>query len=151
MAAVKTIEEAKQIIEEYRRKGEEIILVTDRTDPDWVPIMKKVSGIITKVGGATCHAAIVSRELGVPCIIGVGDKIESLTKHAGSEITMDANRKVAYKGKLALEEVGEDIDVRELLDNPTETVIGINIANIDSARKLHALAELRENFKISLL
>lgn len=151
MAAVATIEEAKQIIEEYKRKGEKIILVTDRTDPDWVPIMKKVSGIITRVGGATCHAAIVSRELGVPCIVGAGGKIESLAIHAGSAITMDASGKVVYEGTLALEEIGEDIDVRELLENPTKTVIGINIANIDQARKLHPLAELGEKFKISLL
>ena len=151
VAAVNTIEEAKQIIEECRKRKEKVILVTDRTDPDWVTVMKEVSGIITRVGGTTCHAAIVSRELGVPCIIGVGDKIESLKKSAGSAITMDASGKVVYEGKLALEEVGEDIDVRELLANPTKTVIGINIANIDQARNLHAFAELGKNFKISLL
>ena len=50
------------------REGE--ILVTDKTDPDWEPIMKKASGIVTNRGGRTCHAAIVSRELGVPAIVG---------------------------------------------------------------------------------
>ncbi len=49
------------------------ILVTDRTDPDWVPIMKRAAGIITDYGGRTSHAAIVSRELGLPAIVGSGD------------------------------------------------------------------------------
>lgn len=148
---VDTIDEAKQLIEECREKKEKVILMTKRTDPDWVTVMKEVNGIITRVGGTTCHAAIVSRELGVPCIIGVGDKIEFLVQHAGSAITMDASGKIVYEGKLPLEEVGEDIDVRELLKSPTKTVIGINIANIDQARKLHALGELGPGFKISLL
>ena len=51
------------------REGE--ILVTDKTDPDWEPIMKKARAIVTNRGGRTCHAAIVSRELGVPAIVGL--------------------------------------------------------------------------------
>ena len=53
------------------RKGE--VLVSDMTDPDWEPIMKIASAIVTNKGGRTCHAAIVSRELGVPCIVGTGN------------------------------------------------------------------------------
>ncbi len=53
------------------RKGE--VLITDMTDPDWEPIMKIAAAIITNKGGRTCHAAIISRELGVPCIVGTGD------------------------------------------------------------------------------
>ena len=53
------------------KKGQ--LLVTDMTDPDWEPIMKIAAGIVTNKGGRTCHAAIVSRELGVPCIVGTGD------------------------------------------------------------------------------
>ncbi len=53
------------------REGD--VLVTDMTDPDWVPIMKKASAIVTNKGGRTCHAAIVSRELGVPCVVGTGN------------------------------------------------------------------------------
>src|SRR6185295_16826290 len=49
------------------------ILVTEMTDPDWMPIMRRSSGIITDRGGRTCHAAIVSRELGIPAIVGTGD------------------------------------------------------------------------------
>lgn len=58
------------------KKGE--ILVTDMTDPDWEPIMKIAAAIVTNKGGRTCHAAIVSRELGVPCIVGTGDGTEKL-------------------------------------------------------------------------
>ncbi len=53
------------------REGD--VLITDMTDPDWVPIMKKASAIVTNKGGRTCHAAIVSRELGVPCVVGTGN------------------------------------------------------------------------------
>ncbi len=63
------IEDVKDIIE--FKKGE--VLVTEMTDPDWVPIMKIASAIVTNAGGRTCHAAIVSRELGVPCIVGTGN------------------------------------------------------------------------------
>jgi len=58
------------------RQGE--VLVTEMTDPDWVPIMKIASAIVTNSGGRTCHAAIVSRELGVPCIVGTGDATKSI-------------------------------------------------------------------------
>ena len=58
------------------KKGE--ILITDMTDPDWEPIMKIATAIITNKGGRTCHAAIISRELGVPCIVGTGDGTEKL-------------------------------------------------------------------------
>ncbi len=58
------------------QKGE--VLVTDMTDPDWEPIMKIAAAIVTNKGGRTCHAAIVSRELGVPCIVGTGDGTEKL-------------------------------------------------------------------------
>ena len=60
------------------KKGE--VLVTDMTDPDWEPIMKIAAAIVTNKGGRTCHAAIVSRELGVPCIVGTGKGTEALRK-----------------------------------------------------------------------
>jgi pyruvate,water dikinase len=55
------------------------VLVADRTDPDWEPIMKKASAIVTNRGGRTCHAAIVSRELGIPAVVGAGDATSKLT------------------------------------------------------------------------
>ena len=60
------------------RPGE--VLITEMTDPDWVPVMKMASAIITNSGGRTCHAAIVSRELGVPCVVGTGDATQKIDK-----------------------------------------------------------------------
>ncbi len=82
---VKVIKDAKEI--NQFRKGE--ILVTEMTDPDWEPIMKIASGIITNKGGRTCHAAIISRELGIPCIVGT---LEGTVKlKTGQEVTMDCS------------------------------------------------------------
>ena len=65
------------------------ILVTSMTTPDWEPIMKKSSGIITDKGGRTCHAAIVARELGVPCIVGT--RIATKILKDGDIVELDAN------------------------------------------------------------
>ena len=54
------------------------VLVTDMTDPDWEPVMKKASAIVTNRGGRTCHAAIIARELGIPAIVGCGDATSRL-------------------------------------------------------------------------
>jgi pyruvate,water dikinase len=76
------------------------VLVADMTDPDWEPIMKIASGIITNKGGRTCHAAIVSRELGVPCVISTGNGTEVLK--ATKEVTIDCSGGEGriYEGKL---------------------------------------------------
>jgi pyruvate,water dikinase len=72
------------------------VLVTQMTTPDWVPTMKKAKAIITDAGGMTCHAAIVSRELGIPCITGT--KIGTHTITTGQEVTVDAKMGVVYQG-----------------------------------------------------
>jgi pyruvate,water dikinase len=72
-----------QHIQQFK-KGE--VLVTDKTDPDWEPIMKKASAIVTNRGGRTCHAAIVSRELGLPAIVGAEKATEQLKD--GRQITV---------------------------------------------------------------
>ena len=64
----------------------EQVLVTSMTDPDWEPIMKIASAIVTNKGGRTCHAAIISRELGIPCVIGTGNGDEMIK--TGQEITV---------------------------------------------------------------
>lgn len=66
------------------------VLVTDMTDPDWEPIMKIASAIVTNRGGRTCHAAIVSRELGIPCIVGAGNATEIIKPE--QEITVDCSK-----------------------------------------------------------
>ncbi len=87
-----TIEEAKQKLE----KGD--ILVTKMTSPDWVPFMKIASGIITSEGGVTSHAAIVSRELGIPCIVGASNVLEVLKDNM--LITLDARNGLVYEGEI---------------------------------------------------
>jgi pyruvate,water dikinase len=81
-------------------KGE--VLVTEMTAPDWVPAMKKAKAIVTNSGGMTCHAAIVSRELGIPCIVGTGSRGDKATDAIkdGAEVTVDAKNGIVYEGIL---------------------------------------------------
>jgi pyruvate,water dikinase len=76
------------------------VLVTDMTDPDWEPIMKVASGIVANKGGRTCHAAIVSRELGVPCVISTGNGTEVLKKARQVTIDCSGGEGRIYEGKL---------------------------------------------------
>jgi pyruvate, water dikinase len=81
---------------ELSRVEEGSVLVTEMTNPDMVPAMRKAVAVVTNEGGRTCHAAIVSRELGIPCIVGAGEATEILKDNM--EITVDATRGVVYKG-----------------------------------------------------
>lgn len=83
------------------KEGE--ILVTEMTAPDWVPAMKKAKAIITDAGGMTCHASIVSRELGIPCIVGTKSRgTEGTVAIAdGAEITVDATNGIVYEGLIS--------------------------------------------------
>ena len=113
-------------VEEMDDFEEGDILVTGMTDPDWVPIMKKSAGIITDHGGTTSHAAIVSRELGVPAIVGTGDGTHVL--HDGQEITLscaEGDTGYVYEGILDYEE--SEISFDDIPD--TQTDIMINIAS----------------------
>ena len=102
------------------------ILVTEMTDPDWVPIMKQAKGIVTDYGGRTCHAAIVSRELGIPAIIGTGKATEILRD--GQEITIscaEGDQGYVYEGVLKYEELEVSLDKVP----KTKTQIMMNIAS----------------------
>jgi len=102
------------------------ILVTEMTDPDWVPIMKKAKGIVTDYGGRTSHAAIVSREMGIAAVVGCGDATESLK--TGQEITLscaEGDQGYIYEGMLAFEE--SEISLADIPD--TQTRIMMNIAS----------------------
>jgi len=80
------------------------ILVTTMTDPDWVPIMKKASAIVTDKGGRTCHAAIVSRELGVPCVVGTTDATVKISNKTPLTVSCaDGDKGVVYEGILKYE------------------------------------------------
>ncbi len=82
------------------------VLVTHMTAPDWVPLMRRSAAIITDSGGMTCHAAIVSRELGIPCVVGAADATTKLRD--GELVTVDATHGSVYEGEVAL--VGEADD-----------------------------------------
>lgn len=106
------------------------ILVTEMTDPDWVPVMKRVAGIVTDYGGRTCHAAIVSRELGIPAIVGTGDATRVLSDD--DEVTIscaEGDQGQVYSGILDYDTV--DVDISNLPS--TETRIMMNIASPSAA------------------
>ncbi len=90
-----TVEEAAKKM----KKGD--ILVTRMTDPDWVPYMKLAAAIVTDEGGMTAHAAIVSRELGIPAVVGTGNATKVLRD--GLEVTVDGSRGVVYAGRVEVE------------------------------------------------
>jgi pyruvate,water dikinase len=119
---VSRIESAAQIDEFV----DDSILVTTMTDPDWVPIMSRAAGIVTDHGGRTCHAAIVSRELGIPAIVGTGEATRVL--ETGQEITMscaEGDQGYVYRGILDYEV--EEVDLEDVPQ--TETRIMMNIAS----------------------
>ena len=102
------------------------ILVTGMTDPDWVPIMQRAAGIITDFGGRTCHAAIVSRELGVPAIVGTGEATHVLKD--GQEVTLccaEGDQGHVYDGILPYEE--SEVSLQDIPE--TETQIMMNIGD----------------------
>ena len=116
------------------RKGE--VLVSDMTDPDWEPIMKIASAIITNKGGRTCHAAIVSRELGVPCIVGTG---------SGTKVLFDVPEATVSCAEGEVGNVYEGIlkyDIHRInaqeMSRP-KTKIMMNVGNPDNAFKLTAV------------
>ena len=106
------------------------VLVTDMTDPDWEPIMKKASAIVTNKGGRTCHAAIVAREMGVAAIVGCGNA--TLVLRNGDEVTAscaEGDQGKVYKGKLKYNLVTTDL--REL--PPIKTSLMLNVGSPDLA------------------
>lgn len=95
------------------------VLVTDMTDPDWEPIMKKASAIITNKGGRTCHAAIVARELGVPAIVGTLHATEELK--SGQKVTVscgEGDEGIVYNGDIAFEKIEYRLDDLPFVKTP---------------------------------
>lgn len=116
------------------REGE--VLVADMTDPDWEPVMKKAGGIITNRGGRTCHAAIVSRELGIPCIVGTELATQDLTN--GEAVTLHCAEGAAgyvYAGILPFKKT--ELNLEEVPS--TKTKILVNVGNPEHAFSLSML------------
>lgn len=106
------------------------VLVTDMTDPDWEPVMKRASAIVTNRGGRTCHAAIIARELGVPAVVGCGDATSRISD--GEEVTVscaEGDTGFIYEGILDFEE--QKIELDALPDIPVK--IMMNVGNPDRA------------------
>ncbi|MCX6665488.1 MAG: phosphoenolpyruvate synthase [Euryarchaeota archaeon] len=116
---VNVIQDAKDIVKFL--KGQ--VLVTDMTDPDWEPIMKIAGAIVTNRGGRTCHAAIISRELGIPCVVGTGDGTTKLQKD--SKVTIDCSEGT---GKIYAGLLKYHVDELKLDNLPsTKTLIMMNV------------------------
>ncbi len=106
------------------------ILVTDMTDPDWEPVMKRASAIVTNRGGRTCHAAIIARELGVPAIVGCVDATEKLAHGSNATVSCaEGDTGFVYENQLDFEI--ERIDLDEMPDIPFK--ISMNVGNPDRA------------------
>ncbi|MDX1757146.1 MAG: phosphoenolpyruvate synthase [Marinobacter sp.] len=112
------------------------VLVTDMTDPDWEPVMKRASAIVTDRGGRTCHAAIIARELGIPAVVGCGDATEVLKEN--QEVTVscaEGDTGLIYEGSL-------DFELRENTVDSMPTIpfkIMMNVGNPDRAFDFQAL------------
>jgi pyruvate,water dikinase len=100
------------------------VLVADMTDPNWEPVMKRASAIVTNRGGRTCHAAIIARELGIPAIVGCGDATETLTE--GEVVTVsctEGDTGHVYRGKLDFEVTTRDISA--MPDVPVKVMMNV--------------------------
>ena len=119
------------------------VLVTDMTDPDWEPVMKRAAAIVTNRGGRTCHAAIVARELGIPAVVGCGDATE-LLKHGDAVTVSCAEGDIGkvYQGMLGFEVIDLALDKMP----PPPIKICLNVANPELAFEFSRLP----NFGVGL-
>ncbi len=144
-------------LRELNKVREGDVLVTEMTSPDFVPAMKRAKAIVTDSGGMTCHAAIVSRELGVPCVVGTQQATRILQD--GQAITVDAKRGVVYEGAVAIEEEKPvEVKVAEHVALATPIVTGtkvyVNLAEPDQAeavskQNVDGVGLLRAEFMIA--
>ena len=112
------------------------VLVTDMTDPNWEPVMRRASAIVTNRGGRTCHAAIIARELGIPAVVGCGDATDMLAD--GAEVTVscaEGDTGHVYEGRLAMEI--ETVQQGELPKIPVK--IMMNVGNPQLAFEFQSL------------
>ena len=117
-------------VDEMKRVQDGDVLVSDMTDPDWEPVMKRASAIVTNRGGRTCHAAILARELGIPAVVGCGDATETIAD--GQDVTVscaEGDEGIVYNGKLEFDETQIELD--SLPEIPVK--IMMNVGNPDRA------------------
>jgi pyruvate, water dikinase len=117
-------------VKEMTRVQSGDVLVSDMTDPDWEPVMKRAAAIVTNRGGRTCHAAIIARELGIPAVVGCGDATETIRE--GQPITVscaEGDTGFIYDGALPFEQKNLELDSLP----PITTKIMMNVGNPDRA------------------
>ncbi|MDD5340575.1 MAG: phosphoenolpyruvate synthase [Candidatus ainarchaeum sp.] len=157
MGKVKLVKTSKEI--KNMERGD--ILVTEMTTPDFVPGMKKAAAIITDTGGMTSHAAIVSRELGVPCVVGTGNATAILKD--GMDVSVDGSHGIIYEGLVSAPEAAAKTGGAEAAQavisaatTITGTKIYVNLADVDQAEKVSKLPAdgvglLRAEFMIAAI
>jgi pyruvate,water dikinase len=138
MGKVKIVRNSKEI--KNMERGD--VMVTEMTTPDFVPGMKKASAIVTDTGGMTSHAAIVSRELGVPCVVGTGNATTVLKD--GMDVSVDGSHGIIYEGLVSAPEAAAkpgavNAAVVAAAAPITGTKIYVNLADVDQAEKVAAL------------
>ena len=112
------------------------VLVASMTDPDWEPVLRKAAAVVTDHGGRTCHAAIVSRELGIPCVVGTGNGTQVL--QTGHEVTVSCT--LSDEGRVYAGILDFDRDELKLDELPTPRVpLMLNVANPDVAFRVAQL------------
>ena len=112
------------------------VLVTDMTDPDWEPIMKKASAIITNKGGRTCHAAIVAREMGLPAIVGTMNATDILKNHQKVTVSCgEGDVGFVYDGFIDYEKIETNLEELPKISTP----IMLNVASPEIAFKFSSL------------
>ena len=129
---VRLVKSAKEM--DSVREGD--VLVTDMTDPDWEPVMKRAAAIVTNRGGRTCHAAIIARELGIPAVVGCGDATELLKE--GKSVTVscaEGDTGFVYRGELQTEII--DLSLSSMPKSPVK--ITMNVGNPELAFEFQRL------------
>lgn len=117
-------------VSEMDRVRDGDVLISDMTDPDWEPVMKRASAIVTNRGGRTCHAAIIARELGIPAVVGCGDATKTIKDGAPLTVSCaEGDEGFVYEGALEFDE--QEIKLDSLPDIPVK--IMMNVGNPDVA------------------
>ena len=112
------------------------IMVTTMTTPDMVPAMRRASGIVTDEGGVTCHASIISRELGIPCVVGTGDATTKLEENSG--VTLDGKKGLVFEGISETKEEAATVANVEAAPIITVTEVKANVSMPEAAEKAAA-------------
>ena len=123
-------------IDELDKIEEGDVMVTTMTTPDMVPAMRRASGIVTDEGGVTCHASIISRELGIPCVVGTGDATKTLKENTG--VTLDGKKGLVFEGITEVKEEAPQVVAAAEAPILTVTEVKANVSMPEAAERAAA-------------